>query len=487
MQYTLIMLAFLVSCPLFAQEYGPRAEVRPLIISGTVTLPDSLLAGSTVGLAFRPWITNTHEEQQATILDDGSFVFTTEENTIREYTLIVGRYWLPFLARPGETTALQVVEDGGKPRLRAEAGTFAAQGIAVASLLDNYDTFRGLGYPQPGENPGPFLRAVAPREALLTYRLDSLRQADRITDKHVLEWGSQYIAYRLKHDVNLLPLMLYGPGTAERDSASAIERFPDRPPRLEEGEVYSNAYLDYVADEQLKLSLQTKGRSATVPKSERYAYVFQLRDSILATTPHALTRAYWQSLNLESYLQRARAGDVVVTVGEAFLPVLDYPLLARPLADRLRLLTDPPTAVVREQEVFALPDSSSSLFASLLERHAGKVLIIDLWATWCGPCKVQFRDVYPNLTQKYSKEEVAFVFASIDDSEAIWADYISQLPFQAEHLLLNNVQREVLGREYEVTGYPYHLVFTPDGRLSFSGHLFEPEAFAEAITTAREK
>ena len=47
----------------------------------------------------------------------------------------------------------------------------------------------------------------------------------------------------------------------------------------------------------------------------------------------------------------------------------------------------------------------------------GKVIFINLWATWCGPCRVEMPSIQ-NLYNSVDKEKVAFVMLSLDQENA---------------------------------------------------------------------
>jgi len=61
-----------------------------------------------------------------------------------------------------------------------------------------------------------------------------------------------------------------------------------------------------------------------------------------------------------------------------------------------------------------------------LETLKGKVIYIDLWATWCGPC-TQEMPFYEKLRQKYKdNSNIAFVSLSIDDNTSLWKKNVAE-------------------------------------------------------------
>jgi len=59
-----------------------------------------------------------------------------------------------------------------------------------------------------------------------------------------------------------------------------------------------------------------------------------------------------------------------------------------------------------------LKDVDGNLVSS--EQFKGKVVVLDFWATWCGPCRSEIPG-YVNLQKKYGADGLAFVGVSVDE------------------------------------------------------------------------
>jgi thiol-disulfide isomerase/thioredoxin len=102
---------------------------------------------------------------------------------------------------------------------------------------------------------------------------------------------------------------------------------------------------------------------------------------------------------------------------------------------------------------------------AILEKHAGKVVVIDFWATWCSPCIREMKNEYPQLVREFPEKEVAWFFLARRSSEANWIDQISKLQFSADHYLTNDNQTAVVNRLFGIGGIPHHTIFDQNGEL----------------------
>jgi thiol-disulfide isomerase/thioredoxin len=70
----------------------------------------------------------------------------------------------------------------------------------------------------------------------------------------------------------------------------------------------------------------------------------------------------------------------------------------------------------------------------------GKIVYVDIWATWCGGCLYAIDHTYPDFVQHFDQEQVVFVFMGIFSKQALLKKRINRFAFPALHLLPNQTQ-----------------------------------------------
>ena len=73
-------------------------------------------------------------------------------------------------------------------------------------------------------------------------------------------------------------------------------------------------------------------------------------------------------------------------------------------------------AIQWAQEPVALDTIGSSGLVKVLQNHSDKLRLINVWATWCGPCTVEFPDLI-TLARIYVQRDFEFISISADDEE----------------------------------------------------------------------
>ena len=98
----------------------------------------------------------------------------------------------------------------------------------------------------------------------------------------------------------------------------------------------------------------------------------------------------------------------------------------------------------------------------------GRIIIMEFWATWCGPCVEQIPHLR-KLHKKYRSEGVALVSVSQDRSEQKAQRFAKEhgMTWPQVHDASHDRQ---LGDVWGVKGIPHAFIFSPNGKLLWRGH-----------------
>lgn len=96
----------------------------------------------------------------------------------------------------------------------------------------------------------------------------------------------------------------------------------------------------------------------------------------------------------------------------------------------------------------------------------GKYVYVDLWASWCGPCRIEM----PYMTQlrnKYSEEQLAILSISLDKKEDRdkWLKAIEDLKMNWPNWIVFGGFESNFTRKYNITAIPRYLLIDPEGRI----------------------
>jgi peroxiredoxin len=159
------------------------------------------------------------------------------------------------------------------------------------------------------------------------------------------------------------------------------------------------------------------------------------------------------------------AGAAVVGLAYASVPGLPVPSLPSLSGENAEAAPDAgaacPAGAKKANLSFTLKDMNGKNVS--LASYRGKVVLLDFWATWCGPCKAEIPN-FVELQNEYGAKGLAVLGLSVDDT-------IDKLkPFAAE-LKMNYPVLVGLGRDDvqdafgPIWGIPTTFLISRDGRI----------------------
>ena len=101
-----------------------------------------------------------------------------------------------------------------------------------------------------------------------------------------------------------------------------------------------------------------------------------------------------------------------------------------------------------------------------LDDLKGKFVYIDVWATWCGPCKVQI-PYLKEIEETYKDKNITFVALSIDTQEnkEKWKKMVGERGLKGYQLLADNDWKSKFIEEYKISGIPRFILIDPEGNI----------------------
>lgn len=124
-----------------------------------------------------------------------------------------------------------------------------------------------------------------------------------------------------------------------------------------------------------------------------------------------------------------------------------------------------PSLVSQRRPDFSLPDLSGT--PRTIQEWDGKVLAINFWATWCGPCKEEI-PLFNRLQKRYGPRGMQFIGVALDDRAAVQA-YIKAQPIVYPVLVDGEATAEKLAILYgdDQGVVPYTAFIDRQGRIAF--------------------
>lgn len=112
---------------------------------------------------------------------------------------------------------------------------------------------------------------------------------------------------------------------------------------------------------------------------------------------------------------------------------------------------------------FEATDTEGKTFK--LSDYKGKVVLIDFWASWCGPCKAEMPNVIADY-KKYHEKGLEIVGISLDQTRAAMDEYLAQNPDVTWRMTCTEKYwDEPIAKLYRVSGIPAAFLIDKDGTI----------------------
>ena len=123
---------------------------------------------------------------------------------------------------------------------------------------------------------------------------------------------------------------------------------------------------------------------------------------------------------------------------------------------------------------------NEDLFPSIISKYRGKVLLIDFWATWCGPCVAGHKSMRPMKAELADKDIVFIYIAGENSPKERWEEMIPVI--HGEHYRLTQEQWDYLWKVFNLSGIPTYFIIDREGNI-----VSRPESGFPGVTKMKEE
>ena len=182
-----------------------------------------------------------------------------------------------------------------------------------------------------------------------------------------------------------------------------------------------------------------------------------------------LTDFFDRQFNRQNIAVYERYRDITDTyIKEPFLkePLIQKYLQTKQKIENPQVYTE---AVLKESANLSV----NQVMNNILQQNKGKVIYVDFWGTWCGPCLAEM----PNskiVEHEFRNEDVVFVYVCLESQETQWKATLDKFQLGGQHYLLSYKQSSEIRSLLSITGVPFYMLVDKQGIIKEKGSHLRP-------------
>jgi thiol-disulfide isomerase/thioredoxin len=116
-----------------------------------------------------------------------------------------------------------------------------------------------------------------------------------------------------------------------------------------------------------------------------------------------------------------------------------------------------PTTFAHEQK----SETTLQSFENLIASHKGKVIYLDFWASWCGPCRKSFPWMN-DMQQQYQQQGLVVISVNVDNEKSLAEEFLNETP--ANFSVFYDPKGKV-ARKFKLKGMPSSYLIDRTGKM----------------------
>ncbi len=435
-----ILLAVLI----FAFACGSeKTEQAVTTISGKIINPK----GETIRFGYND------ESTEATLDSTGTFTATIDIEKAADIRFSHGGEYGALYLRPGDNISMSLNTEEFDETLKFEGGAAAINNYKAALVLldDSLMSFKDLMMLEEAA----FLKAA---DSLEDMKIAIMANFD-ISDEEFIKFFKDGLKFSTAR--NKLRYPDYHPHYTGLDSFEVSETFFAFKEAIDINDTSmldNSAFMSYI---ETMVSNQASEKYTALPEEEQspntyYTFEFEAAKELIEAKPVQRDFLYENIYRGFTYMQDDIRNEMI-----------SYWKTLNPKSDQVTKMDDKATQWAELAPGKPAPDFS---FASIdgdtltMKDFEGKLVYIDVWATWCGPC-IREQPHYEKLVEKFEGQDVVFLAISIDSTPEPWVKMVQKRELKGVHLYAPGAWNSTITKDYMIAGIPRYILIGKDGNI----------------------
>ncbi|MBI1193308.1 MAG: redoxin family protein [Bacteroidetes bacterium] len=443
-------VALLPGCAAGGEEETNQGPLRT-VLAGTITNP----AGTNASINIADSVYNTELDAEGRF----TLVFDLEQG---EYARIrIGPEFTIAYFRPGDSLDLRL--DATQFDLTLTySGTGSAINNYLAAKMVRNAALRSENNPYELDEAA-FVQQARERYDKLRADLDAAELDEFFTEREKLElqftWAGEMANYPEYHRY-YASNPTFEPSSGYWDFVEQLDLNNDWNVSSNVFESFASSYLSALA---MNAAADESAQDASVPPATEnpVALSLQQMDLVKQTFQNEAIQAKLTGSVLREYLSYEGpegAAPLYERYSASAKPGPEHEALEKLYRNWQALASGKPApdfAGVR-------PDGSRVALSDL----KGKAVYVDVWATWCGPCRAEIPHLETLQEAFAGDESVVLMSISVDDNKGAWETMVAEKELGGLQIFTEGAWQSDVIKRYLIDGIPRFMLIAPDGTIS---------------------
>lgn len=115
------------------------------------------------------------------------------------------------------------------------------------------------------------------------------------------------------------------------------------------------------------------------------------------------------------------------------------------------------------------------------DQYHGKIIYVDVWASWCGPCKREI-PFAKKLYEELQGDDIVFINVSVDADGNQWREALKKYEPQGVNVIDFENNKSKIREDYAISGIPRYIIIDKDGNIADSN---APRPSGDALPTLK--